>query len=328
MIRAALLGLALWLAAVGGAARAHEFMPALLTIEGAGGEYRVLFKLPALGNEPMPLTARFPGGCRKADERIEADPNGAFARSYALSCAAPLAGAEIAVEGLDRTPTDVIVRVIAPSGAVQTARVLAAEPRFTVAAEPTTLDVAATYTVLGMQHILLGLDHVLFVFALLLLIRRRGTLLWTITAFTAAHSITLALAALGFAQIPGPAVEALVALSIVFLAAEVVQRRAGAAHLSPPFVAFAFGLLHGLGFGGALARIGLPQGEIALALVTFNVGVELGQLAIVTVALLATLSLRRLLAVPLEGLRPAFAYSIGMVAAVWFAERMLGILAA
>lgn len=327
-MRAALLALALWLAAAGGAARAHEFMPALLSIEGAEGEYRVLFKLPAIGNEPMPLAARFPDGCTKTGERLDTDAAEAFARSYALSCAAPLAGSEVAVEGLDETPTDVIVRVIAPSGAVQTARVLAAEPRFTVASEPTTLDVAATYTVLGMQHILLGLDHVLFVFALLLLIRRRSTLLWTITAFTAAHSITLALAALGFAAIPGPAVEALVALSIVFLAAEVVQRRAGAARLSPPFVAFAFGLLHGLGFGGALARIGLPQGEIALALVTFNVGVELGQLAIVAVALLATLSLHRLLALRLEGLRPAFAYSIGMVAAVWFAERMAGILAA
>lgn len=324
------LSFALSLAAAALPAQAHQFMPALLTVEGADGTYRVLFKLPDLGGAPMPLTVRFPDGCEASGEALTQDTAGAFARTYSLSCPAPLEGAEVTVEGLDATPTDVIVRIISPSGRVQTGRVLAADPHFTVDAAPTTADVALTYTALGMQHILLGLDHVLFVFALLLLIRKRGTLLWTITAFTAAHSITLALAALGFADVPGPAVEALVALSIVFLAAEVVKRRSGAeaARLSPPVVAFAFGLLHGLGFGGALMRIGLPEGEIPLALISFNVGVELGQLAIVVVALLATASLRRLLALPLGGLRPSLAYAIGIVAAVWFAERLVGIAAA
>jgi len=290
------------------------------------GEARVLFKLPPLGFGPMPLEARFPPDCTRTGETLREDATGAFLRQYRLHCAAPLAGREVAIDGLDATPTDVMARVIAPSGALQTERLLRERPAFTVKGDATKGAVAATYVMLGAEHILLGLDHVLFVLALLLLIRRRSVLLWTITAFTAAHSITLALSALGLADMSQKAVEALVALSIVFLAAEVIKSgtRAGA-RLAPPAVAFAFGLLHGLGFGGALMEIGLPPGEIPLALLAFNVGVELGQLLIVALALLASAALATLLAVRLDGLRTPIAYAIGMVAAVWFAERMAAI---
>lgn len=325
-----LLALAGILLVAAGPARTHEFMPALLSIEGSGdGAYEVLFKVPPLGAGPMPLEARFPDDCRTERETLRQDAAGAFLRHSRLSCDTPLTGRPVFVDGLTRTPTDVMARVTTPSGAVQTERLLREQPSFIVEGDATTLSVALTYTVLGTEHILLGLDHVLFVLALLLLIRRRGVLLWTITAFTAAHSITLALSALGLADMPQPAVEALVALSIVFLAAEVIKSgAAGRARLSPPVVAFAFGLLHGLGFGGALMEIGLPAGDIPLALVSFNVGVELGQLLVVAVALLATASLRTLLAVRLGGLRWPLAYSIGMVAAVWFAERVAAIVGA
>lgn len=324
MIRLLVL-LALLLA--GAPTRAHEFMPALLSIESdGGGQYEVLFKLPPLGAGPMPLAARFPEGCARQNETMEQDRTGAFLRRYRLACPAPLEGARIDVDGLEETPTDVMVRFAGPSGTAQTERVLMERPYFVVKGAPTTFAVAQTYVLLGAQHILMGLDHVLFVLALLLLIRKRGVLLWTITAFTAAHSITLALSALGLADLSQKAVEALVALSIVFLAAEVLKSRtARGSHLSPPVVAFAFGLLHGLGFGGALMEIGLPAGEIPLALVSFNVGVEIGQLLVVALALLATRALRTLLAIPLGGLRFPLAYCIGVVAAIWFAERIVGI---
>lgn len=328
MIRAlaALLYAVMWLA--GPAAQAHAFMPALLSIETlAEGDYAVLFKLPSASGATLPLSARFPADCTRRDERAEGDGSGALMRRYRLACATPLAGRSITIDGLDQTPTDVMVRVHALSGAIQSARVVAAAPTVFVDAAPTTLGVARTYTLLGAHHILMGLDHVLFVLALLLLIRRRSVLLWTITAFTLAHSITLALSALGLAAVRGVTVEALVALSIVVLAAEVVKG-ADRTRLAPPVMAFAFGLLHGLGFGGALMEIGLPPGEIPLALVSFNVGVELGQLLVVALALLVTLSLSRLLAVPLRPLRPALAYGIGAVAAVWFVERVVGMVTA
>lgn len=309
--------------------RAHEFMPALLSIETrADGSHDVLFKLPLAGGSAMALAAEFPPGCARTDGATRQDASGATLRRYRLDCSPPLAGQRVTITGLEATPTDVMVRVHGPSGAVQSARVLAAAPFFIVDTAPTALGVATTYTLLGAHHILLGLDHVLFVLALLLLIRRRGVLLWTITAFTVAHSITLAVSALGVATVRAPAVEALVALSIVFLAAEVLKDGGQRPRLAPPLVAFAFGLLHGLGFGGALMEIGLPPGEIPLALVSFNVGVELGQLLVVALALLLTLSLRRLLAWPLAALRPAIAYGIGAVAAVWFVERLVGIVTA
>jgi hydrogenase/urease accessory protein HupE len=190
---------------------------------------------------------------------------------------------------------------------------------------PITITGIRTYVRLGVEHILFGIDHLLFVLCLLLLVRDIRRLLGTITAFTLAHSITLAAATLGFVRVSATPVEATIALSIVFLASELVRGEAGRSAVTrsyPWLVAFSFGLLHGLGFAGALAEIGLPQGEIPLALFAFNVGVELGQLAFITAVLLLARLVR---VVPLR--LPAWApdtagYAIGAMASFWVFSRL------
>jgi len=182
------------------------------------------------------------------------------------------------------------------------------------------------YTVLGIEHILTGIDHLLFVLALLLVVVGRWKLVKTITAFTLAHSITLALATLGVVTVPSGPVEAAIALSIVFLASEIIWWHRGWTSLTfarPWLVAFAFGLLHGLGFAGALSEIGLPSAEIPIALLFFNIGVEIGQLAFVAAVLLGAGALSRLAPVANTAAfaRVAIAYAIGTVATYWFVER-------
>ena len=185
-------------------------------------------------------------------------------------------------------------------------------------------DAARRYVGLGIEHILLGIDHLLFVLGLLLIVRGPWMLIKTITAFTLAHSITLALATLGFVEVPSGPVETAIALSIAFLGAEILRARQGRAGLTtraPWVVAFAFGLLHGLGFAGALAELGLPPGEIPLALLFFNVGVEIGQLMFVSSFLALTWALRQLQVTWPRWSEPLPAYAIGTVAAFWFIER-------
>jgi hypothetical protein len=188
---------------------------------------------------------------------------------------------------------------------------------------------ALRYLGLGIEHILLGIDHLLFVLGLLLIVRGAWMLIKTITAFTLAHSITLALATLGFVEVPSPPVDAAIALSIMFLAAEILrarQGRPGLAARAPWVVAFAFGLLHGLGFAGALSQLGLPPREIPLALLFFNVGVEIGQLMFVAAFLGLAWALRQL---RVRWPHPAAllpGYAIGTLAAFWFIERTSGFL--
>ena len=199
------------------------------------------------------------------------------------------------------------------------------QPSFTVAAAPTWMDTARTYFLLGVEHILLGIDHLLFVLALLLLVGNPWMLVKVITAFTVAHSITLAVAALGWAHIPQAPVEAVIALSIMFVAAETIRQRQDGTNLAskaPWIVAFAFGLLHGLGFGGALKEIGLPQSDVPLALFSFNLGVEAGQLLFVLAVLALMAAVNRLLALKLPWARAATGYGIGSLAAVWFVQRL------
>jgi hydrogenase/urease accessory protein HupE len=189
--------------------------------------------------------------------------------------------------------------------------------------------VARTYTIIGIEHILGGFDHLLFVLSLLLLVDGVRRLLWTVTAFTVAHSITLAAASLGVLQVPGPPVEACIALSIVFVAAEIVHARRGRPGLtqrSPWVVAFAFGLLHGLGFASALAQVGLPERQIPTALLFFNLGVEIGQVLFI-LAVLGVLAIGRSTASRVGARWPAWSalfapYAIGGVASYWLFERL------
>jgi hydrogenase/urease accessory protein HupE len=247
---------------------------------------------------------------------IDARPNG-------------LAGRRIEFPGLQLTITDVLFRFELLDGIHVTELIRPSRPWVEIAPARGPLTVAGAYLMHGIEHILFGFDHLLFVLALILIVRSARMLLWTITAFTLAHSITLSLATLGVVQVPGPPVEATIALSIVLLACEIIRLRRGETSLTarwPWLVAFTFGLLHGFGFAGALTEIGLPQGDIPLALFMFNVGVEVGQLLFIAAAL-GVLSCARRIRLPQAIERhalPIATYAIGGVAAFWFIERLAG----
>ena len=288
--------------------------------------YDVLFKVPAVGDDlRFALYLQLP-----ADVERIGPPRGEFTgRAHVertrIRRPGGLDGAEIAVDGLSATLTDVLVRIERRDGSNQTLRLSPDRPSFVVAPAPGQLEIALTYTGLGVEHILLGVDHLLFVLALLVLVKSWRPLVWTITAFTAAHSITLVAATLGWVAVPPPPVEAVIALSIVLVAGEIIHGRRGRPGVSqrlPWLVAFSFGLLHGFGFAGALSEIGLPQQQIPLALFTFNVGVELGQLLFIGVAMLLA-QIPRLLRWREPSWWPsALAYGIGSVAMFWVIERV------
>jgi len=230
---------------------------------------------------------------------------------------------------LQLTITDVLVRVQMRDGTVSTTLVRPSRPWIEIAAAPGWLAVAGAYTLHGIEHILFGFDHLLFVLALILIVRNGRMLLWTISAFTVAHSITLSLATLGVVHVPGPPVEAMIALSILLLACEIVRLQRGQASMTaqrPWIVAFSFGLLHGFGFAGALTEIGLPQNDIPLALFAFNVGVEVGQLVFVAAVIGLLAAVSRFRPAPVLERRALFAstYAIGSLAAFWFIERLAG----
>lgn len=310
------------------AASAHESRPGYLEIsETTPDTYDVVWKVPARGDRRLSIHLGFP-----EDTRVIAGPaasfsdNAYFERSR-ISRPGGLTGATIRIDGLESTQTDALIRITSLDGVTQTSRATPEQPAFVIEANPSNWQVAWTYLVLGFEHILLGIDHLLFVLALVLLVKGWRRLIETITAFTVAHSFTLALATLGFVHVPGPPVEACIALSIVFVAAEIIRSHQGRPSMtenSPWLIAFLFGLLHGLGFAGALSEVGLPQQAIPLALLFFNVGVELGQLAFVAaVLLLQGLADRVRLPQPSWGWRIA-PYGIGVVAMYWVIERTSG----
>ena len=238
-----------------------------------------------------------------------------------------LTGTPITIDGLAGTFTDVLLRLERLDGTEITRRLTPDDPTYVVESNPGLGQVAWTYFVLGVEHILLGIDHLLFVLALLLIVADWKKLVGTITAFTVAHSITLALATLGFVHVPGPPVEAIIALSIVFVASEIIRSQQGEPGLTarwPWIVAFTFGLLHGFGFAGALSEVGLPQQSIPMALLTFNLGVEAGQLMFVAAAVLLYAISRRVSLKPPEWVYRVPAYAIGGIAAFWFVQRTIG----
>lgn len=305
---------------------AHEVRPAFLELrETASHVFLTTWKVPALGTFRLSIEPRLSKSCHRIGESTMVQAGGAFIEHGQVQCDGDLAGETIAVDGLDATLTDVLVRIELVDGSVSTARLTPSNPSFIVPTQPGPLMVLRAYVGLGIEHILSGTDHLLFVLCLLLLVRGLRQLLATITAFTLAHSITLAAATLGFVRVPTAPVEATIALSIVFLASELVLGEAGrgaATRSYPWLVAFCFGLLHGLGFAGALAEVGLPQGEIPLALFAFNVGVELGQLTFVT-AVLSLARLGRLIPLGLPVWAPGAAgYAIGSIASFWVFARL------
>lgn len=314
-----LAGLAAWLVCALPAA-AHEVRPAYLEIiETAPGTYNVTWKQPVMDGRRLKIDPVLPEGCEKSG--VNVTPVGAtLIQRWTTEC--DLNTGEIRIDGLDRTLTDVFVRIDRLEGD-DIGAVL--RPGYTTLdlTVPTGAPVA-TYFRIGVEHILFGWDHLLFVLGMVLLVKPRQILL-TLTAFTVAHSITLALASLAHITLPGPPVEITIAMSIALLGAEAIHRIKGWMTLSqriPWAIAFGFGLIHGFGFAGALAEIGLPPGAEALALLLFNLGVEAGQVMFVSVVLALAWIAYHLAAKRMVLMRTALAYFIGIMGSYWAIERI------
>jgi hydrogenase/urease accessory protein HupE len=305
---------------------AHELRPAYLELHQTAAEtFDVLWKVPAAGdNLRLALYIRWPAGWVNLTEPRGTITGGAYLERWQVKAPNALADKRITIDGLASTMTDVLVRVEKLDGTTQVARLMPANPSFEIAASPSRREVVWTYVRLGVEHILLGVDHLLFVLGLLLIVRSRVRLLKTITAFTVAHSLTLGVATLGYASAPLPPLNVAIALSILFLGPEVVRSWRGDTSLTiryPWLVAFAFGLLHGFGFASGLSITGIPQTELPLALLSFNIGVELGQLGFVAVVLLLAQSFRVLdMQWPVWVLRVP-GYVVGTCGAYWTIQR-------
>lgn len=308
------------------ASLAHEVRPAYLELrEGQPGEFKVLWKTPMRGELRLALAPEFSGRTENLTPIATRESGGAAVQTWRLKTGESLRGQSLRIVGLESTVTDALARIEFADGTTWLHRLTPQAPVAAIPEKQSRWSVAGEYLKLGVEHILLGVDHLLFVLALLLITRGTWRLVKTVTAFTVAHSVTLALAALGFVHVPQTPVEAVIALSIVFVAAEILRARAGhegIAARAPWVIAFTFGLLHGFGFAGALAEVGLPEGHIPLALLFFNVGVELGQLLfiVVVLSLIALIARVRLRFPHWTGLVPP--YVIGSVAMFWVIQRV------
>jgi hydrogenase/urease accessory protein HupE len=317
------------IAMFGAPASAHEVRPAFLQIrEIEPSTYDVLWKTPAQGDMRLALNAAMPPPCQNMGVTRATLVDAAAVEHRRIVCEGGIAGKRIVFENLATTLTDVIVRFEPIAGAPKTLRVNGATPFIEIPEQQSLGEVAGAYFNFGVEHILLGFDHLLFVLCLLMLVEDRKRLLIAITAFTVAHSITLAATTFGWLRLASAPVEACIALSIAFLAAEIVKSRAGRAgstQLRPEIAAFGFGLLHGFGFASALHEIGIPDDALPLALVSFNLGVEAGQIIFVAVVLaLAWLWQRYARQLPASAYR-ASAYVAGITASFWFIERSVRI---
>ncbi len=302
------------------AALAHEVRPAYLAIEEiTEGLHRVTWKQPILGDRRLPLDPVLPEHCQVLNDGLPEHTGAALIIRWDVRC--DLSHGIVQIDGLSRTLTDVMVR-ITPLEGEQVSRMLKPDsPAFNLSdpAPP-----VAAYLFLGVEHLLFGIDHILFVIGLVLFIRDRWMLLKTITAFTVAHSITLALSVLDLIRLPQGPVEAVIALSILFLARELMlpaDERSALMRIRPWLMAFTFGLLHGFGFAGALADIGLPRDDLALSLFLFNVGIELGQLLVISIMLSTAWIVRQLNLMHSTVWQQAFTVVMGVAAAYWTIDR-------
>ena len=308
-------------------AAADELRPGYLELTQQDAQHwRMVWKAPVLGGLATHARPLVPPQCRQSVPVARLEGAALVAESK-LTCTKDLAGTAVGLAGMDAVFTDALVRIAPLGGPVQAARLTPGHATVTVASVPQRWDVARSYFVLGVEHILTGYDHLLFVVALVLLLGQLGVVVRAATAFTVAHSLTLVgttLGVIGLAQAP---VEALIALSIEFLAVEVVKQVPAKPRLSeriPWVVAFGFGLIHGFGFAGALREIGLPEGDVPTALLAFNLGVEAGQLLIIALCLAALFAVRRLAVFALRPVKLAASYAIGITASFWFIQRLVG----
>ena len=323
------LGLVVMLIAILGGARAaaHETKSGYLEIrETAAGSYDVVWRLPARSpNDVAPLELRFAEDVEIVGEPVSGYESGSVLERMRITRPGGLTDTEITIDGIEKTFNDVLFRLERLEGTQLIHRFTPESPSYLIEADPGPGRLAWTYFVLGVEHILLGIDHLLFVLGLLLLVDKRWMLVKTITSFTIAHSITLALSVFAIIEIPGEPLNAAIALSILFLGPEIVRKWRGETSLTirhPWVVAFLFGLLHGIGFASGLSITGIPAEGIPLALLFFNLGVEAGQLAFVFVAILAARAIRSL-----ELDRPSWVpripgYAVGTLGAYWTIQRV------
>ena len=307
---------------------ADEIRPGYLELkENSPNNFSVLWKVPANGTKKLNLHAQLPDNCINKTQANTQLINGAYVQRWIVACEDSLIEKTISITGLDLTSTDVLLRLEFINGTSQSVQLTPTKRSYQVQAKASSMQTINTYTWLGIEHILFGIDHLLFVFCLLIIVNGKRRLLWTVTAFTVAHSITLAAATLGFVYVPQQPVEAIIALSILFLAVEIIhgkQGRPGYAARWPWLVSFIFGLLHGFGFAGALSEVGLPQQAIPLALIFFNVGVELGQLLFVLGVLFLIWLLHQLNQQKLVKRGEALViYFIGGLSSFWLFERII-----
>lgn len=307
--------------------RAHEIRPAYLELkESAPGQFAVLWRTPVLAGVRLPVVLKLPDNARNLKNPVVQDLNDSLVERRWIDIGPNgLAGQRVEFPGLQLTITDVLVRIEMLDGRNWTTIVRPSQPVLEIAASQSWLGVARTYIIEGVRHILFGADHMLFVLGLLLIVRDRWMLLKTVTAFTVAHSLTLAIATFGYASAPAIPLNAAIALSILFLGPEIIRSWRGETSFTirnPWVVAFAFGLLHGFGFASALTGAGVPRQDLPLALVSFNVGVEVGQLAFVGLILALERSFRIL-----EVRWPRWAlalpgYAVGSLGAFWTVQRV------
>ena len=311
---------------------AHALEPGYLRIaEVSKDTARIFFRVADVQGRAMPIHAQFPVDCTSPEPPPLKFDGNAWVSAWFLHCPRGFAGAAVQMRGLAHTETDVLVQYTSLRHETWSSRLTPEATSLEIPIEPTTWDVFTTYLSLGIDHILNGLDHLCFVLALLLLITKRTRLLGAITAFSIAHSITLAASVTGMVSLRTLPIEALIALSIMYVAVEIRLQESKTIRFSaryPFVVSFSFGLLHGFGFAGALREIGLPTTEVPMALFSFNIGVELGQLAFVAFILFFS-NVWRALSVRIFGFdryrnigTQLLAFAIGGVSSFWFLERI------
>tara|TARA_R110000782_G_scaffold49622_3_gene107947 strand:- start:12526 stop:13530 length:1005 start_codon:yes stop_codon:yes gene_type:complete len=311
-------------------ANAHEVRPAYLQIREAGFHvYDLMWKTPARGDMRLALNLALPRDCRDTHPPRIAMSNGAVIEFRRLTCARALPGQTIGVDNLAASLTDAIIRYEPLSGSPKTLRATGATPKFVLPVRQSAAAVAQSYFRLGVEHILAGYDHLLFLLCLMMICGTTRRVVGAVTIFTLAHSITLAATTMGWIHLGAAPIEAAIALSIMFLAAEAVKQGKGKVSIAtqwPWIASFGFGLLHGFGFASALRTVGLPDDAIPLALLCFNIGVEAGQiLFVVAIATIAALA-RRWIPVSVRLARPLLQVT-GTFAAFWFIERSIALIA-
>ena len=325
MNRLIVLLLALLTALAALPARADELRPGYLEFTQQDAQtWKLVWKAPVLGGLATRTRPAFPDFCTQSPPQARVEGLVLVAESR-LTCSKDLAGSQVGLSGMDAAFTDALLRIAPLNRPVQAARLTQDQAMVAVATVPDRWEVARSYFVLGVEHILEGYDHLLFVIALVLLIGRTGAVIKAASAFTVAHSITLIGSTLGIVGLAQAPVEALVALSIIFLAVEIVKRDPAHPSLTerlPWLVAFLFGLIHGFGFAGALREIGLPESDVPTALLTFNLGVEAGQLVIVAAVMVLITLTRRFAPRALHPATLTATYLIGTISSFWFIERI------